>query len=393
LSSKNRYLFTSESVTEGHPDKIADQISDAILDACLSEDPLSRVACETLTATGLIVIAGEITTKAYVDFQSLVRGTISSIGYNNALYGFDSNTCAVISTINKQSGDIAMGVDTGGAGDQGMMFGYACDENAELMPTPISLAHKLTMRLADVRKHGRLPYLRPDGKSQVTVEYDEHHKPRRVDAVVISTQHSETVSNDELRSDILKHVIQATIPGKLLDEDTKYHINPTGRFVIGGPMGDTGLTGRKIIVDTYGGMGRHGGGAFSGKDPTKVDRSAAYMARHIAKNIVAAGLADRCEVQLAYAIGVADPVSILVETFGTNRVDPEIIPDLVRAHFKLTPKGIIDSLKLRRPIYSKTAAYGHFGRSDPDFTWEATNKAAALASDAGLREPVHAGRK
>jgi S-adenosylmethionine synthetase len=393
LSSKNRYLFTSESVTEGHPDKIADQISDAILDACLSEDPLSRVACETLTATGLVVIAGEITTKAYVDFQSLVRGTISSIGYNNALYGFDSNTCAVISTINKQSGDIAMGVDTGGAGDQGMMFGYACDENAELMPTPISLAHKLTMRLADVRKHGRLPYLRPDGKSQVTVEYDEHHKPRRVDAVVISTQHSETVSNDELRSDILKHVIQATIPAKLLDEDTKYHINPTGRFVIGGPMGDTGLTGRKIIVDTYGGMGRHGGGAFSGKDPTKVDRSAAYVARHIAKNIVAAGVADRCEVQLAYEIGVADPVSILVETFGTNRVDPEIIPDLVRAHFKLTPKGIIDSLKLRRPIYCKTAAYGHFGRSDPDFTWEATNKAAALASDAGLREPVHAGRK
>jgi len=388
LSSKNRYLFTSESVTEGHPDKIADQISDAILDACLSEDPLSRVACETLTATGLIVIAGEITTKAYVDFQSLVRGTISSIGYNNALYGFDSNTCAVISTINKQSGDIAMGVDTGGAGDQGMMFGYACDENAELMPTPISLAHKLTMRLADVRKHGRLPYLRPDGKSQVTVEYDEHHKPRRVDAVVISTQHSETVSNDELRSDILKHVIQATIPAKLLDEDTKYHINPTGRFVIGGPMGDTGLTGRKIIVDTYGGMGRHGGGAFSGKDPTKVDRSAAYMARHIAKNVVAGGLAGRCEVQLAYAIGVADPVSVLVETFGTEKVDPAIVPDLIRAHFKLTPRGIIESLNLRRPIYKKTAAYGHFGRSDSDFTWEATDKAAKLASDAGLREPV-----
>jgi S-adenosylmethionine synthetase len=393
LSSKNRYLFTSESVTEGHPDKIADQISDAILDACLSEDALSRVACETLTATGLVVIAGEITTKAYVDFQSLVRGTISSIGYNNALYGFDSNTCAVISTINKQSGDIAMGVDTGGAGDQGMMFGYACDENAELMPTPISLAHKLTMRLAEVRKHGRLPYLRPDGKSQVTVEYHEHHKPKRVDAVVISTQHSETVTNDELRSDILKHVIQATIPAKLLDEDTKYHINPTGRFVIGGPMGDTGLTGRKIIVDTYGGMGRHGGGAFSGKDPTKVDRSAAYMARHIAKNIVAGGLAEQCEVQLAYAIGVADPVSILVDTFGTHKVDPEIIPDLVRAHFKLTPKGIIDSLRLRRPIYCKTAAYGHFGRNDPDFTWEATNKAAALASDVGLREPAHAGRK
>ena len=293
MSSQNRYLFTSESVTEGHPDKIADQISDAILDACLAEDPVSRVACETLTATGLVVIAGEITTKAYVDFQSLVRGTISSIGYNNALYGFDSNTCAVISSINKQSGDIAMGVDTGGAGDQGMMFGYACNENAELMPTPISLAHKLTMRLSEVRKHGRLPYLRPDGKSQVTVEYDKNHKPQRVDAVVISTQHSETVGNEELRSDILKHVIQATIPASLLDEDTKYHINPTGRFVIGGPMGDTGLTGRKIIVDTYGGMGRHGGGAFSGKDPTKVDRSAAYMARHIAKNIVAAGLADR----------------------------------------------------------------------------------------------------
>ncbi len=393
MSSRNRYLFTSESVTEGHPDKIADQISDAILDACLAEDPFSRVACETLTATGLVVIAGEITTKAYVDFQSLVRGTISSIGYDNALYGFDSNTCAVISTINKQSGDIAMGVDTGGAGDQGMMFGYACNENPELMPTPISLAHKLTMRLAEVRKHGRLPYLRPDGKSQVTVEYDKNHKPIRVDAVVISTQHSETVGNEELRSDILKHVIQATIPGQLLDEDTKYHINPTGRFVIGGPMGDTGLTGRKIIVDTYGGMGRHGGGAFSGKDPTKVDRSAAYMARHIAKNIVAAGLADRCEVQLAYAIGVAEPVSILVDTFGSCKVDPDIIPDLVRANFHLTPKGIIESLKLRRPIYCKTAAYGHFGRNDPDFTWEATDKAAKLASDAGLREPAVQGAR
>jgi S-adenosylmethionine synthetase len=388
--SKNRHLFTSESVTEGHPDKIADQVSDAILDACLSDDPTSRVACETLTATGLVVIAGEITTKAYVDFQNLVRGTISSIGYNNALYGFDSNTCAVISSINKQSGDIALGVDTGGAGDQGMMFGFACNETAELMPAPISFAHKLTMRLSEVRKHGKLPYLRPDGKSQVTVEYDAHHKPVRVDAVVISTQHSETVGNDELRSDILRHVIQATIPAHLLDEDTKYHINPTGRFVIGGPMGDTGLTGRKIIVDTYGGMGRHGGGAFSGKDPTKVDRSAAYMARHIAKNIVAAGLADRCEVQLAYAIGVAHPVSVLVETFGTSKVDPTTISDLVRAHFKLTPKGIIDSLNLRRPIYCKTAAYGHFGRSDPDFTWESTDKAAKLASDAGLRQPVAA---
>ncbi len=390
MSQKNRYLFTSESVTEGHPDKIADQISDAILDACLTEDPTSRVACETLTATGLVVIAGEITTKAYVDFQTLVRGTIASIGYDNALYGFDANTCAVISSINKQSGDIAMGVDTGGAGDQGMMFGYACNETPELMPMPISLAHKLTMRLSEVRKHGKLPYLRPDGKSQVTVEYDEHRKPVRVDAVVISTQHAETVGNDELRGDILKHVIQHTIPAHLLDEDTKYHINPTGRFVIGGPMGDTGLTGRKIIVDTYGGMGRHGGGAFSGKDPTKVDRSAAYMARHIAKNVVAAGLADRCEVQLAYAIGVADPVSVLVDTFGTGKVDNATIQELIRKHFQLTPKGIIDSLKLRRPIYCKTAAYGHFGRNDPDFTWEATDKGAKLAGDAGVREHAHA---
>ena len=384
MPSKNRFLFTSESVTEGHPDKIADQISDAVLDACLAEDPISRVACETLTCTGLVVIAGEITTKAYVDFQALVRGTISSIGYDNALYGFDANTCAVISSINKQSGDIALGVDTGGAGDQGMMFGYACNETPELMPTPILLAHKLTMRLSQVRKHGKLPYLRPDGKSQVTVEYDQHHKPVRVDAVVISTQHSETVTNDELRADILKHVIQAVIPAHLLDADTKYHINPTGRFVIGGPMGDTGLTGRKIIVDTYGGMGRHGGGAFSGKDPTKVDRSAAYMARHIAKNVVAAGLAERCEVQLAYAIGVAEPVSVLVQTFGTEKVDPAIIPDLIRAHFRLTPKGIIEELNLRRPIYEKTAAYGHFGRNDPDFTWEATDKASKLASEAGL---------
>jgi S-adenosylmethionine synthetase len=377
-------------VTEGHPDKIADQISDAILDACLTEDSFSRVACETLTATGLVVIAGEITTKAYVDFQSVVRGTVGAIGYDNAVYGFDCNTCAVISSINKQSGDIAMGVDTGGAGDQGMMFGYAVNENADLMPTPISLAHKLTQRLSQVRKNGKLPFLRPDGKSQVTVEYDVNGKVLRVDAVVISTQHAENVSNEELRSSILKHVIQAVIPPQLLDEYTKYHINPTGRFVIGGPMGDTGLTGRKIIVDTYGGMGRHGGGAFSGKDPTKVDRSAAYMARHIAKNLVAAGLAERCEVQLAYAIGVADPVSILVETFGTEKVDPTTIPDLVRAHFKLTPRGIIESLDLRRPIYKKTAAYGHFGRNDPDFTWEATDKAAKLASDAGLREPVAA---
>lgn len=382
--SKKRYLFTSESVTEGHPDKIADQISDAILDACLKEDIHSRVACETLTATGLVVIAGEITTKAYVDFQSLVRGVVASIGYDNALYGFDSNTCAVISSINKQSGDIAMGVDTGGAGDQGMMFGYASNENPNYMPTPIFLAHKLTQRLTEVRKNGTLPYLRPDGKSQVTVEYDENHKPVRVDAVVISSQHAETVSNDEIRADILKHVIQAALPSEMLDEDTKYHINPTGRFVIGGPMGDTGLTGRKIIVDTYGGMGRHGGGAFSGKDPTKVDRSACYMARYIAKNIVAAGLADRCEVQLAYAIGVAEPVSVLIDTFGTAKIDEQKISDMVRANFQLTPKGIMESLNLRRPIYRKTAAYGHFGRNDPDFTWEATNKAAALREQAGV---------
>jgi S-adenosylmethionine synthetase len=384
--SKKTYLFTSESVTEGHPDKIADQISDAILDACLKEDSYSRVACETLTATGLVVIAGEITTKAYVDFQTLVRGVVASIGYDNALYGFDSNTCAVISSINKQSGDIAMGVDTGGAGDQGMMFGYATNENADYMPTPISLAHKLCQQLTTVRKNGTLPYLRPDGKSQVTVQYDENHKPVRIDAVVISSQHSETISTEELRADILKHVIQAALPAEMLDEDTKYHINPTGRFVIGGPMGDTGLTGRKIIVDTYGGMGRHGGGAFSGKDPTKVDRSACYMARHIAKNIVAAGLADRCEVQLAYAIGVAEPVSVLVDTFGTAKIDEGKIADLVRANFKLTPKGIIESLNLRRPIYRKTAAYGHFGRTDPDFTWERTDKAAALREQAGLME-------
>jgi S-adenosylmethionine synthetase len=392
LPSREKFLFTSESVTEGHPDKIADQVSDAILDACLEQDPYSRVACETLTCTGLVVIAGEITTKAYVDLQSIVRGTVSAIGYDNALYGFDSNTCSVISSINKQSGDIAMGVDTGGAGDQGMMFGYATNENEELMPTPIALAHKLTKRLSEVRKNGTLSYLRPDGKSQVTVEYDSNHKPKRVDAVVISTQHAETVDNETLHGDILKHVIQVAIPAHLLDEDTKYHINPTGRFVIGGPMGDTGLTGRKIIVDTYGGMGRHGGGAFSGKDATKVDRSACYMCRYIAKNIVAAGLADRAEVQLAYAIGIAEPVSVLVDTFGTGKIAEEKIEEYVRKTFKLTPKGIIESLNLRRPIYKKTAAYGHFGRKDPNFTWETTDKAAELRQLAGLKTAEKASR-
>jgi len=384
----NRYLFTSESVTEGHPNKIADQISDAILDACLTEDPSSRVACETLLTTGLAFIAGEITTKAYVDFPSIVRGTVKAVGYTDATYGFDSETCSVISSIHEQSPDIAMGVDPGGAGDQGMMFGYATDENPELMPTPILLAHKLTQRLSEVRKSGQLDFLRPDGKSQVTVEYDGNHRPVRVDAVVVSTQHSELIDNKKLRAEVLQHIIQQAIPAHMLDADTKYHINPTGRFVVGGPMGDTGLTGRKIIVDSYGGMGRHGGGCFRGKDPTKVDRSAAYVARYVAKNIVAAGLANRCEVQLAYAIGVCDPVSIHVDTFGTATIDPATIPDLVRAHFRLTPKGIIESLNLRRPIYKKTAAYGHFGRKDPDFTWEATDKSVRLASDAGLREPV-----
>jgi S-adenosylmethionine synthetase len=387
-TSSERFLFTSESVTEGHPDKIADQISDAILDACLEKDPHSRVACETLLTTGLAFIAGEITTEAYVDFPSIVRGTVTSVGYTDALFGFDSNTCAVMSSIHSQSPDIAMGVDTGGAGDQGMMFGYATNENDDYMPTPISLAHKLTRRLSEVRKSGQLEYLRPDGKSQVTVAYSSDYKPVRVDAVVISTQHSELVDNKRLRGEVLEHVIQAAIPAELLDADTKYHINPTGRFVVGGPMGDTGLTGRKIIVDTYGGMGRHGGGAFSGKDPTKVDRSACYMARYIAKNIVAAGLAERAEVQLAYAIGVADPVSVLVQTFGTGKLSEEKLEELVRANFKLTPKGIIESLNLRRPIYRKTAAYGHFGRKEREFTWEATNKAAGLREQAGLAVTV-----
>ena len=390
MAKRDRFLFTSESVTEGHPDKIADQISDAILDACLAQDPYSRVACETLTCTGLVVIAGEITTQAYVDFQTLVRDTVSKIGYNDATHGFDSNTCAVISTINKQSPDIAMGVDTGGAGDQGMMFGYASNETPELMPTPISLAHKLAQKLSEVRKSGLMPYLRPDGKSQVTVEYDANHKPVRVDAVVISTQHAEEVGNDQLRAEVLKHVIQAVIPAKLLDADTKYHINPTGRFVIGGPMGDSGLTGRKIIVDTYGGMGRHGGGAFSGKDATKVDRSAAYMARYVAKNIVAAGLADRVEVQLAYAIGVAEPVSVLVDTFGTGTVADDLLEDLVRKNFSLTPKGIMETLDLRKPIFKATAAYGHFGREGEGFTWENTDKADALAEQSGVHAELAA---
>lgn len=390
MSTRDRFLFTSESVTEGHPDKIADQISDAILDACLAQDPMSRVACETLTCTGLVVVAGEITTKAYVDFQKLVRQTVADIGYTHSEYGFDSNTCAVISSINSQSPDIAMGVDTGGAGDQGMMFGYATNETPELMPMPISLAHKLAARLTEVRKSGQLGYLRPDGKSQVTVEYDENHRPVRVDAVVISSQHEGSIETDKLRADILEHVIQAVIPAELLDVDTKYHINPTGRFVVGGPMGDSGLTGRKIIVDTYGGMGRHGGGAFSGKDATKVDRSAAYMARYIAKNIVAAGLADRCEVQLAYAIGVAEPVSVLVETFGTGKADAQELTELVRKNFSLTPKGIIETLDLRKPKFQQTAAYGHFGRSGDAFTWEKTDKAEALR--AGVAQAVGAAK-
>ncbi|MEO6923103.1 MAG: methionine adenosyltransferase, partial [Bryocella sp.] len=350
--------------------------------ACLEQDPLSRVACETLTCTGLVVVAGEITTKAYVDVPKLVRETVREIGYDDALKGFDCNTCGVISTINSQSPDIAQGVDTGGAGDQGMMFGYATNETPELMPTPISLAHKLAAKLTEVRKSGKMPYLRPDGKSQVTVEYDSNHKPIRIDAVVISTQHAEEVGNEQLRAEIMEHVIKAVLPAELLDENTKYHINPTGRFVIGGPMGDSGLTGRKIIVDTYGGMGRHGGGAFSGKDPTKVDRSAAYMARYIAKNIVASGLADRCEVQLAYAIGVAEPVSVRVDTFGTGKISEAKLVELVRKNFQLTPKGIIESLNLRRPIFKKTAAYGHFGRSGESFTWEATDKADALKAGA-----------
>jgi len=376
-------LFTSESVTEGHPDKIADQISDAVLDAIISKDPYGRVACETLLTTGLVIVAGEITTEAWVDIPKLVRETIREIGYTRAKYGFDSETCGVITAIDTQSPDIAMGVDTGGAGDQGMMFGYACNETPELMPLPIMLAHKLTRRLADVRKEGLMDYLRPDGKTQVTVEY-ENRKPVRVNTVVVSSQHSESVSNEQIHEDIIQHVIKSVVPDEMMDGDTKFFINPTGRFVVGGPQGDTGLTGRKIIVDTYGGAGAHGGGAFSGKDPTKVDRSASYMARYVAKNIVAAGLAERCEVQLAYAIGVAEPVSVLVDTRGTGKIDEDKISDLVREHFKLTPGGIIESLNLRRPIFKLTAAYGHFGRTEPEFTWERTDKADALRRAAGL---------
>ena len=379
----HRTLFTSESVTEGHPDKIADQISDAILDAVLAEDPLGRVACETLVTTGLAMISGEITTKTYVDFPSIVRNTIKEIGYTRAKYGFDSETCAVISSIDPQSPDIAQGVDTGGAGDQGLMFGFACRETPELMPLPITLAHKLVRRLAEARKSNELDFLRPDGKSQVTIEY-EGKRPIRASAIVISTQHSPDISNRDLRDAVTENIIRKAVPPELLDKDTVFHINPTGRFVVGGPQGDTGLTGRKIIVDTYGGRGRHGGGCFSGKDPTKVDRSACYMARYIAKNVVASGLADEVEVQLAYAIGVADPVSIFVETFGTGRVDPHRISELIREHFQLTPRGIIESLKLRRPIFKKTAAYGHFGRTEPEFTWEATDKAKALRAAAGV---------
>ncbi len=382
MADSRRYLFTSESVTEGHPDKIADQISDAVLDAVLADDPTGRVACEVLVTTGTCIVAGEITTTTYVDVPRIARGTIDYVGYNDATYGFDAHTCGVHNLIQSQSPDISMGVDTGGAGDQGMMFGYACDETPELMPLPIMMAHKLVRRLSEVRRAGELDFLRPDGKSQVSVEY-AGNAPKRIDAVVISTQHSSEISIEELRHEVKKHIIDAVVPSGMVDSQTKYHINPTGRFVVGGPHGDTGLTGRKIIVDTYGGMGRHGGGAFSGKDPTKVDRSACYMARYIAKNIVASKLASRCEVQLAYAIGVADPVSVSVDTFGTGAIPDERFTELVRANFNLTPRGIIDHLRLRRPIYRKTAAFGHFGRTEDTFTWEAADKAEALKEQAG----------
>ena len=379
MGKQGRHLFTSESVTEGHPDKIADQISDAVLDTLIAQDPYSRVACETLVTTGLAFIAGEVTTKAYADLPGIVRETIKNVGYTRAKYGFDYETCAVISAMHEQSPDIAMGVDPGGAGDQGLMFGYACNETDELMPLPIMLAHKLTKRLAEVRKDGTLDYLRPDGKSQVTVEY-HGDKPARIEAVIISTQHSSLVEPGTIREDVMDKVIHHVIPKGLLDDRTKYFINPTGRFVVGGPQGDCGLTGRKIIVDTYGGVGSHGGGAFSGKDPTKVDRSASYMARHIAKNIVAAGLAERVELQVAYAIGVPEPVSIMADTMGTGKVDEDKLVDAVREIFPLNPKGIIEYLNLRRPIYKKTAAYGHFGRNEPEFSWEKTDKADALKS-------------
>ena len=383
--SNANYLFTSESVTEGHPDKISDQISDAILDAILEQDPTSRVACETLVTTGLAVVAGEITTDAIVNYQKIIRETINEIGYNKAEYGYDCNTMSVLNALGTQSPDIAQGVDTGGAGDQGLMFGFACNETPELMPMPIQLAHNLTKKLSEVRRNGELPYLRPDGKSQVSIEYRDG-RPFRVEAVVVSSQHSDDVDNDTIRKDILEKVIKAVIPADLLDDNTKYHINPTGRFVVGGPMGDAGVTGRKIIVDTYGGYAPHGGGAFSGKDPTKVDRSAAYMARYIAKNIVSAGLADKVTVQLAYAIGVAEPVSVRVDTHDTGKVDEQQLSDAVRKNFELTPKGIIETLDLRRPIYKKTAAFGHFGRDD--FSWEKTDKADALLNALSMATTV-----
>jgi S-adenosylmethionine synthetase len=391
-ASGERFLFTSESVTEGHPDKIADQISDAILDEVLRQDPKGRVACETLVTTGLVIVAGEITTTGYVDFQDVARQVIKDVGYTRAKYGFDAETCAVISSIKKQSGDIAMGVDTGGAGDQGLMFGYACDETEELMPLPIELAHRLTRRLSEVRKKGELDFLLPDGKSQVTVEY-VNGQPKRVDTVVISTQHVESVSHKDLEKAIIEKVIKPVIPAGMLDSKTKFHINPTGRFVIGGPMGDCGLTGRKIIVDTYGGYARHGGGALSGKDPTKVDRSAAYMARYVAKNLVAAGLARRIEVQIAYAIGVAEPVSVMVDTFGTGTIPDAQITEVVRSNFDLTPAGIIKTLDLRKPIYRPTAAYGHFGRTDDGFSWERTDKAAKIRDEAAALSPVAVSRR